>query len=191
MLDNPRSFDFFALDANELQPAGAALSETYHVRIANRRHTFCAAHFITYNGDVCEPLHGHNYQVAADISAPLDENKYVVDFVAVRESLQTIVDGLDHRVILPTEHRSIRVTEQQHEHGDEVAVTYGSRRWIFPRGDCVLLPVANTTAELLARHIARELLSALAKKSGFRPQKLRISVDECDVQIGIYETSDD
>ena len=29
--------------------------------------------------------------------------------------------------------------------------TPDGRRWLFPRGDCVLLPVSNTTAELLAQ----------------------------------------
>jgi 6-pyruvoyltetrahydropterin/6-carboxytetrahydropterin synthase len=34
--------------------------DSYHIRIAKERHVFSAAHFITYDGDLCEPLHGHN-----------------------------------------------------------------------------------------------------------------------------------
>ena len=32
------------------------------------------------------------------------------------------------------------------------------REWLFPRDDCVLLPIENTTAELLARYIAGKRL---------------------------------
>jgi len=37
---------------------------TYRVRLDKEQHVFSAAHFITFNGDVCERLHGHNYRVA-------------------------------------------------------------------------------------------------------------------------------
>ena len=48
-------------------------------------------------------------------------------------------------------------------------VTHGNRRWLFPREDCVLLPVANTTAELLAQYIADDLAEALEWKTGGGP----------------------
>jgi len=56
----------------------------FHIRIANDDLVFCAAHFITLAGNNCERLHGHTYHVAAEVHGPLDENQYVVDFLAVR-----------------------------------------------------------------------------------------------------------
>lgn len=162
------------------------MTESYHVRIAKERLTFSSAHFITYGGDVCEPLHGHNYHVAAEVHGPLDENHYVVDFLAVRDALQRIVDRLDHRVLLPTGHPTIRVAEQADDEAAEVVATHGARRWVFPRQDCVLLPLANTTAELLARHIGQELLAALSGPLAAAPTRLEIAVDECDGQWGVY-----
>lgn len=156
------------------------MTETFNVRLSKERFVFSAAHFITFNGDECEPLHGHNYHVTAEIHGPLDENHYVVDFILVRDALQKIVDSLDHRMLLPLEHPTINVTVE----GDEVGVTHGARRWVFPRQDCVLLPVANTTAELLAKHIASLLLEQFAD---FHPSRLSIGVDECDGQWGNYE----
>jgi 6-pyruvoyltetrahydropterin/6-carboxytetrahydropterin synthase len=157
------------------------MSETYHIRLAKERFVFSAAHFITYNGDVCEPLHGHNYHVIAEIHGPLDENHYVVDFIAVRSALQQIVNALDHRMLLPTEHTTIKVAETD----KEVTVTHGEKRWIFPREDCVLLPLANTTAELLARQIAHQLRDAMSQQTGLAPGRLAVSVDECDGQWGV------
>jgi 6-pyruvoyltetrahydropterin/6-carboxytetrahydropterin synthase len=154
------------------------LTEFYHIRLQKDRFVFSAAHFITYNGDVCEPLHGHNYHVVAEIHGPLDENQYVVDFIAVRTALQQIVNVLDHRMLLPTGHPTIDVVA-----GDrEVTVTHGVKRWVFPREDCVILPIANTTAELLARHIALQLREAIKAEIGTGPGRLAVSVDECDGQ---------
>ncbi len=153
----------------------------YHVKIEKERLVFSAAHFITYDGDTCEPLHGHNYHVAAEVRGPLDENHYVIDFIALRDALQEIVDALDHRMLLPTEHPTIAVQSDD----QEIEVTHGNRRWVFPAADCVLLPMANTTAELLARYIGHQLLDALEKRQGIRPTDVQIAVDECDGQWGV------
>lgn len=158
------------------------MSERYHVRVAKDYLIFSAAHFITFTGDVCERLHGHNYRVAAEVYGPLDENHYVVDFIALRDALKAIVDELDHHVLLPTEHRLIEVVPSD----SEVKVTFRDRRWVFPRGDCVLLPVANTTAELLARYIGLRLHEDLKQRIGAEPEELRVEVDECAGQIGVW-----
>jgi 6-pyruvoyltetrahydropterin/6-carboxytetrahydropterin synthase len=86
-------------------------------------------------------------------------------------------------MLLPTEHPLIRVKADERE----VEATFRERRWVFPRGDCILLPVANTTAELLARYIGLQLLDALEKRTGTRVGKLRIEVDECFGQLAVCE----
>ncbi|QDU58156.1 6-pyruvoyl trahydropterin synthase family protein [Aeoliella mucimassa] len=156
------------------------MQNSYRVRLAKEQFTFCAAHFITYAGNICEPLHGHNYTVSAEFTGPLDENQYVVDFIAARDALMAITSGLDHRMLLPTSHPTIAVVADDRE----VTVTFEDRRWVFPKGDCVLLPVSNTTAELLAHHIGEQLLASLAEQ-GFAPARLEVAVDECQGQQGV------
>src|SRR5215204_2180011 len=90
-------------------------TENYFVRVRKTELVFSAAHFITFNGNVCERLHGHNYRVTAEVFGPLDENQYVVDFIALRDVLREIVGELDHRVLLPTEHKQIRVAADDRE----------------------------------------------------------------------------
>ena len=159
------------------------MSEHYHVRIARDDLVFSAGHFITLEGDVCERLHGHDYHVAAEVHGPLDENGYVVDFIALRKALLAILEELDHRMLLPTGHPSIRVEERD----QEVEVTFGQRRWVFPRCDCVLLPVANTTTELLCRYVGRRLVDSLEAQTGSRPAIVRIEVEECAGQSAACE----
>ena len=190
------------------------MKETFRVRVTNDFLVFSAAHFITYEGHVCERLHGHNYRVQAEISGPLDENSYVFDFVALRETLRRITLALDHHVLLPTLHPDILVTEDARE----IMARFEGRRWVFPREDCVLLPVANTTAELLARYIGRRLLAELAQAKGVARvsaegvgttgapshdeldgaahaafalgiPSLSIGVDECEGQWGFWDFS--
>src|SRR5262245_38103142 len=156
-------------------------SESYFVRVRKTELVFSAAHFITFNGNVCERLHGHNYRVTAEVFGPLDQNQYVVDFIALRDVLREVVLELDHHMLLPTEHPQIRVKAD----AESVEVTFEHRRWVFPRGDCVLLPLVQSTAELLARHIGRELFVRLAARANFRPKRLRIAVDECEGQEGV------
>ena len=144
---------------------------------------FSAAHFITFNGDVCESLHGHNYRVKCEVVGPLDENGYVVDFIALRDALAEIVATLDHHVVLPTEHPLIKVSQDD----DEVLVTFREKRWIFPVDNCVMLPIANTTAELMAGYIGGQLMERTREKFGNSIAKLIVSVDENRGQWGIVE----
>ena len=106
--------------------------------------------------------------------APLDENHYVFDFIALKHRTKAITDELDHRMMLPTRNPLIRVEEGPRS----VHVRYRDREWLFPRDDCVLLPIENTTAELLARYIGQRLLEDLRRQHGFEPEVLRVEVEE-------------
>jgi 6-pyruvoyltetrahydropterin/6-carboxytetrahydropterin synthase len=159
------------------------VADRYCVRMSKDYLVFSAGHFITYAGDVCERLHGHNYRVTAEIRGPLDENHYVVDFIALRDTLKAIVDELDHHMLLPLQHPLIRVVADDRE----VEATFRDRRWVFPRCDCVLLPVPNTTSELLAHYIAGRLAADLAVRTGSRPHTTRIEIDECFGNVAVCE----
>jgi 6-pyruvoyltetrahydropterin/6-carboxytetrahydropterin synthase len=155
----------------------------FTVRVEKDYLVFSAGHFITYNRDVCERLHGHNYRVAVEVEGPLDANHYVVDFVWLRDKMKSLVDQLDHRMLLPLSHPQIKVTHDDRE----VLVTFADRRWIFPLGDCKLLPVANTTSELLAQYLGKQLLDAIQTETGVRPERIRMEVDECFGQSAVWE----
>lgn len=158
-------------------------NETFRVSLEKDNLVFSAAHFITFNGNICESIHGHNYRVKCEIIGPLDENGYVVDFIALRDALTEIVNGLDHHVVLPTKHNMIRVVDD----GKEVTTTFQEKRWIFPSEDCVLLPIANTTAELMAQFIAHELRRKTKSEFGEEISKLIVAVDENRGQWGVVE----
>jgi 6-pyruvoyltetrahydropterin/6-carboxytetrahydropterin synthase len=145
----------------------------FHIRLAGDDLIFSAGHFITLAGGGCERLHGHTYRVAAEIHGPLGDEQYVVDFLAVGNALKGIVAELDHRMLLPMRHPAICVSAA----AGEVEVTFAERRWLFPQDDCLLLPVANTTTELLAQYVGERLLAALLAL-GETPAMVRIEIGE-------------
>jgi 6-pyruvoyltetrahydropterin/6-carboxytetrahydropterin synthase len=148
--------------------------ERFKVRVTKDHLVFCSGHFISYEGDRCERLHGHNYRAAVEVEGELDENHYVFDFIALKRRTKALTDELDHRMLLATGNPLIRVEEAARS----VRVRYRDREWVFPRDDCVLLPIENTTAELLARWIARRLAEDLQRHHGYRPEVLRVEVEE-------------
>jgi 6-pyruvoyltetrahydropterin/6-carboxytetrahydropterin synthase len=157
--------------------------EQYKVRVTKDHLVFCSGHFISYEGDKCERLHGHNYRVAVEIEHDLDSNYYVFDFIALKQCTKAITDELDHRMMLPTQNPHILVGEGPRG----IHVHYRDREWLFPPGDCVLLPLENTTAELLARYIGQRLLADLQQQQQFVPRVLRVEVEESFGQSATYQ----
>jgi 6-pyruvoyltetrahydropterin/6-carboxytetrahydropterin synthase len=153
---------------------------TFRVLLQKEQLVFSSAHFITFAGDICECLHGHNYGLRAEVEGNLDENRYVIDFIAFRDALSELVKQLDHHMLLPTMHPMIQVDEQI----DEVTVRFRKKRWVFPREDCMLLPIANTTAEEIAWWIATQLKKKLYSQIGPRLSMLEVGVDENHGQWG-------
>jgi 6-pyruvoyltetrahydropterin/6-carboxytetrahydropterin synthase len=151
--------------------------------VAKEQLGFSSAHFISYEGDKCERLHGHNYRVAVELEGELDENRYVFDFIALKDLISGITAELDHRMLLPSGNRLIQVEQRQ----SSVQVTYRDRQWQFPLDDCVILPIENTTAELLARYIAKKLLETLKQIHNFDPTGLKVEVEETAGQSATIE----
>jgi 6-pyruvoyltetrahydropterin/6-carboxytetrahydropterin synthase len=158
-------------------------SERFKVRVIKDQLVFCCGHFISYHGHQCERLHGHNYRASVEVEGGLQEDYYVFDFIALKHRTKEITDELDHHMLLATRNPVISVEENELS----VRVRYRDREWVFPRGDCVLLPIENTTAELLARYIATRLADVLGREEGFVPDVLRVEVEEAPGQSATVE----
>jgi 6-pyruvoyltetrahydropterin/6-carboxytetrahydropterin synthase len=130
---------------------------------------FSAAHFSIHQGR-SERLHGHNYRVSLRARGTVDDEGTVVDFSALKDALRALCAELDERMLVPTRSPHVRVEETT----DGLTLTEGSRRFLIPRGDAVLLPVVNTTCECLAAH----LLHAIRDRLGVTGYRLEVRVEE-------------
>jgi 6-pyruvoyltetrahydropterin/6-carboxytetrahydropterin synthase len=140
---------------------------------------FCAAHFITYDG-VCEPLHGHNYRASVTVEGDTQDDQFVFNFVTLKRVMRQLVDQLDHRTLLPAANPHFRLTRADHE----ITVDVGDRRYILPETDVLILPLPNTTAELLAKYLAGQLRGMLGDVPNLTACEM--TVDEVEGQSATY-----
>ena len=135
---------------------------------------FDAAHFATFGGD-CEPLHGHSYQVAAEISGPLTEQSWVVNFIELKAILRGLSRELDHRFMLQLDSRLLRIDDA----GESWQVfTPGDRSYSFPKADVAALPIDNTTAERLAEWFGDRLARSLAERGAANLEAITVEIWE-------------
>ncbi len=143
---------------------------------------FCSGHFITYDGHQCETLHGHNYRASISLEGAVDQNFYILNFVDVKRMMKQICDELDHRMLLPLYNDLIEL--EQHE--ESVSVRYKQRHFLFPREDVVLLPIPNTTAEMLAQYVCKRAIEELRKGGVQHLRAIEVEVEESIGQSATY-----
>ena len=90
-------------------------------------------------------------------------------------------------MLLPTESPLIRIEDD----GENWLARYKERRWSFPKDECILLPVSNTTAELIAGYLCSRLRDALTAHRLPLPPRMRVEVEECFGQSAEVEWTRD
>jgi 6-pyruvoyltetrahydropterin/6-carboxytetrahydropterin synthase len=145
---------------------------TFKVRVTNER--FVAGHMATFSGN-CERLHGHNYEVAAEVEGELTNDSWVVDFVALKKMLRAIIDEIDHRFMLQADSRVLDIT--QTDAAWQIKTPAGAV-YVLPREDVIPLPIDNTTAERLAEWFSNRVWQSLMHRRPANVRCLTIEVSE-------------
>lgn len=164
-------------------------TERFGIRLDKQYFNFGSAHFLIFADGTREELHGHNYRATLELDAALDAGHMVADFIVVKPLFKRCCDGLDHRTLLPLDHPRLRVQVT----AGVVEVEYlrpegGSDRFAIPERDVRLLPIANTSSELLARHLANEFGAELKSAlPGLELQRIRVTVEESPGQSAWVE----
>jgi 6-pyruvoyltetrahydropterin/6-carboxytetrahydropterin synthase len=150
----------------------------FKISITKDNLVFASAHFITLPGHRCEALHGHNYRTRVSVEGGLDpETAFVIDFADLKQMMKRLVDEIDHRVLLPLQNSKLVIKEE----GSSVTVAYeGAPRYMFPKRDCALLPIPNTTVEMLAQYLAGRARLELERAGGG-------AVDLTSVEVEVEE----
>jgi 6-pyruvoyltetrahydropterin/6-carboxytetrahydropterin synthase len=159
----------------------------FRVSVSKDDLVFSSAHFITYAGHRCEGLHGHNYRARVAVDGQLDPaDKLVFDFLELKRIMRRLCGEIDHLVLLPLESGRIQV-----DAGDDVVrVSVDNQpRYVFPRRDCALLPVANTTVEMLAQLLATRLYAELNALGARGLTSIEMEIEESFGQSATYRMS--
>ena len=156
----------------------------YRVSVTKDYLVFASAHFITFAGHRCEGLHGHNYRARVTIEGALNEESwFVYDFVELKRIMKRLCDEIDHLVLLPLESDRVAVREE----GETVSVAVdGKPRYVFPRRDCALLPIPNTTVEMIAKLLTSRLRAELDQSGARGLTAIEMEVEENFGQAAVY-----
>ena len=159
------------------------MSDTrFAVRVQPGELHFNAAHFITFNG-TCENIHGHNFHVRLDAAGDNTGDAFVIDFVMLNQLAAGICRELHDGVLVPLHSDEVQV--QQRDDG-LVEIRSYERHFILSRESCILLPIPNTTAEMLAWHLSERLIPELQARAALgNLHSLEVAVEEADRQWGI------
>ncbi len=156
-------------------------SQTFAVSVHPGELHFNAAHFITFNNS-CENLHGHNFHVRIQAWGDNNEDAFVIDFVQLNRLAADICLELHDKILLPGNSKEVSIDQQ----AGQVDVVSYDKRFSLPQGNCRILPIANTTAEMLAWYIMESLLPMLEAHDALtHVGTLEIAVEEADRQWGI------
>lgn len=157
-------------------------STRYAVRVSPGELHFNAAHFITF-GQCCENIHGHNFHVKIEAHGDNTGDAFVIDFVLLNRLAAGICSELHDGVLIPEHSDEVELTR----HADDmIEIRSYDKRFILSASSCILLPIPNTTAEMLARHISDRLLESLRAQDALgNLQQLEVAVEEADQQWGV------
>lgn len=161
--------------------------EAYRVTVTKDYLVFSSAHFVTFAGHRCEGLHGHNYRAQVTVEGSLDADSWLVfDFVELKKLMRRICDEIDHVVLLPTASDRIALTID--DEFVKVSVD-GEPRYMFPKRDCALLPVPNTTVEMLAKLLADRLRATMRSNNASRLTAIEMEIEENFGQRAVYRVT--
>lgn len=159
------------------------MPRSFSIEVAKDYFNFASAHFLIFANGEREPLHGHNYQVSVMMEGELDRAGVVLDFIAFKPVVKRICDDLDHRTLIQSTSSAIRVRQRP----QEIEVRYGRQKIVLPKQDVVLLPLVNTSTELLAEHVANQIRRRVRRRfPGAKIRSLEVGVEEARGQRGVF-----
>jgi 6-pyruvoyltetrahydropterin/6-carboxytetrahydropterin synthase len=133
--------------------------------------TFSAAHLIPHH-QKCGRLHGHSYAVNIELEGTPGPEGIVMDFGVIKQALRRILNSLDHRLLVPTRNPGVQIEESE----GHIKVTIGSKHYVIPSDDVVLLDIESSTAEHLSHYLLQELITVL--QPGDTISKFSLGLDE-------------
>lgn len=150
-------------------------STTLH--LAKQNFKFSSAHFLIFDENSAEMLHGHNYQVKVDIFASAkahDEAKgYFVDFNVLKKIIKDQCDVWDEHILLPEKHPDMKYLISTN--GKNYDINFRDRFYSFPILETIWLPITNTSVENLSMLFAKNIFK---KMKDLGVDKVRVSVEE-------------
>ena len=159
------------------------MSRRFSIEVAKDYFNFASAHFLIFANGERERLHGHNYQVSVAMEGELDRAGVVLDFISFKPLVKRVCDDLDHRTLIQTASPVLKISRNARS----VQIVYKKQKLLLPRNDVILLPLMNTSTELLAEYVARHIRGRVRRQfPTARIRWMEVAVEETRGQKGTF-----
>lgn len=161
----------------------ATMSRRFSIEVAKDYFNFASAHFLIFANGERERLHGHNYQVSVAMEGELDRAGVVLDFISFKPLVKRVCDDLDHRTLIQTASPILKIRRN----AKSVQIVYKKQKILLPRNDVILLPLMNTSTELLAEYVAQHIRGQVRQQFPMaRIRWIEVAVEETRGQKGTF-----
>lgn len=161
--------------------AETKIATTLHLYKQNFK--FSSAHFLIFDDQKAEKLHGHNYQVRVDLGVSpevdLKDKGFFIDFNVFKKAIKARLDLWDEMVLLPAKQTDMKISKKS----PSLEVRFRDRFYVFPENEVRLLPVTNTSVEQLSRLLAEAFFSEFKARGVV---SVRVRVEETRGQAASY-----
>jgi 6-pyruvoyltetrahydropterin/6-carboxytetrahydropterin synthase len=153
------------------------------VKLSKEYLKFSAAHFTIFSATERERLHGHNFNVAAEIVAPVSGNGMSFNYRAYKDKLKKICQEIDEYILLPFDSPFLTIIEDEGHY----QLRFNNETMYLLKSDVLLLPIRNSTAEEYSYYILNRLLEAEDDIMQHDIRKIVVSVSSGPGQSGSSE----
>lgn len=132
---------------------------------------FSSAHIIP-EYEKCGRLHGHTYAVHVKLYGEPDDKGIIIDFSIIKENLKDIIKKIDHKIIIPKDSKFAKIKIEK----NCINMNTLGKTYIFPKEDCILLPIDSTSAEKLSCYILDNFIRKIKNYKNI--VKIELGIDE-------------
>lgn len=133
-------------------------NDTVKLNFSPQTFTFSAAHFTIFSETKRERLHGHNYSVAATLHIKqIKAHGITFDYTIFKRKLKQVCQQLDSYCLLPEKSPYLHIID----HDPHYKVEFNQETMFFLKKDTLLLPITNTTLEILSQWFLNQLANDL------------------------------
>lgn len=170
---------------------------SFEVFVSQDTFKFNAAHFVAFQG-YRERLHGHNYRVGVRLlgQRQIGADGYLIDFGNVKKITKQVCKRLNEHFLCPMYSNVLTITTSPPDLSESssssssvhIECSVDGSKFVFPAGDCAMLPIAHATAEELAIYLYAEILNGL--NAGYLLQRgihtMEVTVAEAVGQEAVF-----
>jgi 6-pyruvoyltetrahydropterin/6-carboxytetrahydropterin synthase len=156
------------------QPRNHERPMRHRIVIAREQYKVSCAHMTVFADGTKERLHGHNYSIAIAIEVGSIAFADMVPFAPIKAALAELCAAWKEHVLIAANNPHLRILRDD----AELEITLCGDRYVFPRGDVLVLPIDNISVEALSLHIAELLRDQLATAVAPHARSLEVTVEE-------------